>query len=138
MRNEMIWFENTNAITPPTATAAMEMMMRFRSSARWSSIGMRASGVRVRFLRRSLIMAEGQRPGARNREGARAGLATGTVAGPATVGVGADSTASAVTGPGDASPVAAAPSAGALAARKRDGAWRPGVDPATATGGGLE
>ena len=57
----MTSFENTNTIVAPMSTATNDTMIRLRSSPRWSSIGMRASGVRgTRFARRSLIMGRRQ------------------------------------------------------------------------------
>src|SRR6478609_6251946 len=118
------------AISAPTNTATNETMIRFRSSPRWSSIGMRASGVRRdRFLRRSLIMPRDQLPGARNREGAwapRAGAGTDRrgVAGHCGGGGAAERA-----GAEDASAV----TPGVAAGRNRDGAGRP--VPAMGVGG---
>src|SRR6185295_2490163 len=74
----MIWFEKTNITHAQTTTAAAEIRIRRRSSARWSMTGMRPSDVRGGFAlwRRNLVttgpgQVVGCEPGARKRDGAR-------------------------------------------------------------------
>src|SRR4051812_21776680 len=90
----MIGFEKTKTTHAQRTTAAAEIRIRRRSSARWSMTGMRPSDVRVgfAFLRRNLVTTGpgqdvGCEPGARKRDGARdADLGAGGAASASTAG----------------------------------------------------